>query len=282
MTRKINGSDYVGVVHIEAVSENKKTVFSSKSFNGLIKVSPTVYFDKEKTPACFVVGLGGGYVEGEKYKYSIDIKKSASVVLTTQASTKVYKCVHDNATMQETSIHLEEGSILEYVTDSVILYKDAIYKQINEIHMDKGATLIYSDGITSGWSPEGDVFAYKSAQLKTNVYVDGRHVLLDNLYVNPRENDVTKLGYFEKYKNFGTLLVINDKVSHETIESLRNEIIKLNLPIDFGITLLETSGFVLRILSNYTQDIDCAVTVCHNYIRQKLLNLSSLHIRKCN
>lgn len=282
MVRLIEGSEYVGIIHVEAVRKKEKTVFSSKAFKGLIKISPTVYFDKDKTPACFIVGLGGGYVEGEKYKYSIDIKKGAAAVLTTQASTKVYKCVHDITTMQETSIHLGEGSILEYVTDSVILYKDAIYKQINDIHMDKGATLIYSDGITSGWSPEGDVFSYKSAILKTNVYVDGRHVLLDNLYVNPRENDVTKLGYFEKYKNFGTLLVINEKITHETIENLRNEINRLNLPIDFGITLLETNGFVLRILSNYTQDIDTAVTVCHNYIRQNLLNLSSLNIRKCN
>ena len=113
--------------------------------------------------------------------------------------------------------------------------------------MDESATLIYSDGITSGWSKEGEEFQYSNVQLKTKVYVNNKIVLLDNLLVNPREDDVTKLRFFEGYQNFGTLLVINKNINVEVIEELRNNIKNSNLPIYFGISELEVNGFVLRI-----------------------------------
>ena len=220
----MSNSKYAGEFEIVLEKKNDKTVISEKRFDGLIKLSPTIHLDSEKISTYFIVGLGGGYVEGEKYKYSINLKEDARSIITTQASTKVYKCIHGEKTEQETLISLEKNSILEYITDSVILYKDAIYKQVNNIYMDESATLIYSDGITSGWSKEGEEFQYSNVQLKTKVYVNNKIVLLDNLLVNPRKDDVTKLGFFEGYENFGTLLVINKNINVEILEDLRNNI----------------------------------------------------------
>ena len=276
----MNNIKYAGEFDIVLEQKNGKTVISEKRFNGLIKVSPTIHLDSEKISTYFIVGLGGGYVEGEKYKYSITQKEDTRAIITTQSSTKVYKCENNNRTEQETTINLEKNSILEYITDSVILYKNAIYKQVNNIYMDDSSTLIYSDGITSGWSKDGDAFQYSNVQLKTNVYLNNKLVLLDNLLLDPKRNDVTKLGFFEGYKNFGTLLVINKNINAQTIEDLRNEIKNLNLPIYFGISELEVNGFVLRVLGNLTQNIESAIKLCHNYIRKKFLNSRDLFIRK--
>ena len=276
----MSNSKYAGAFEIVLERKNENTVISEKKFDGLIKISPTIHLDSEKISAYFIVGLGGGYVEGEKYKYSINLKEGSRAIITTQASTKVYKCEHGKKTEQKTLINLGKNSILEYITDSVILYKNAIYKQVNNIYMDESATLIYSDGITSGWSKEGEEFQYSNVQLKTSVYVNNKLVLLDNLLVNPRENDVTKLGFFEGYQNFGTLLVINKNINMKVIEKLRNDIKNLNLPIYFGISELEINGFALRVLGNLTQNIEKATKLCHDFIRKEFLNSRELSIRK--
>jgi len=276
----MSSSKYAGEFEIVLEKKNENTVISEKKFDGLIKISPTIHLDSEKISTYFILGLGGGYVEGEKYRYRIKLKEDSRAIITTQASTKVYKCEQGKKTEQETLINLERNSILEYITDSVILYKNAIYKQVNNIYMDEGATLIYSDGITSGWSKEGEEFQYSSVQLKTDLYVNNKLVLLDNLLVNPREDDVTKLGFFEGYQNFGTLLVINKNINMKVIEKLRNDIKNLNLPIYFGISELEINGFALRVLGNLTQNIESAIRLCHNYIRTEFLNSRELSIRK--
>lgn len=276
----MNSSKCAGEFEIVLEKKDGNTVISEKRFDGLIKISPTIHLDSEKISTYFILGLGGGYVEGEKYKYSINLKEDSRAIITTQASTKVYKCEHGKKTEQKTLINLEKNSILEYVTDSVILYRNAIYKQVNNIYMDESATLIYSDGITSGWSKEGEEFQYSSVQLKTNLYVNNKLVLLDNLLVNPREDDVTKLGFFEGYQNFGTLLVINKNINVKVIERLRNDIKNLNLPIYFGISELEVNGFALRVLGNLTQNIEKATKLCHDFIRKEFLNSRELSIRK--
>ena len=272
--------EFEGQFDITLEKKNKETVISKKSFGGLIKISPLMHLDSEKISSYFIVGLGGGYVEGEKYRYRIHMKKDSRALITTQSATKVYKCEHGLTTEQNTIISLEDNSILEYITDSVILYKDAHYKQINEIYMDKDATLIYTDGITSGWSKDGKKFQYSKVQFKTKIYIENKVVLLDNLLINPREDDVTKLGYFEGYENFGTLIVINKNITSEIIEELKMILESLELNICCGISEIETNGFVLRVLGNLTQDIGAAINICHNYIRKKILGSKELSIRK--
>lgn len=273
-------NQYSGEFNIVLENINGTTVVSDKRFGGLIKISPTMHLDSEKISAYYILGLGGGYVEGEKYKYSVLVKNNARAIITTQAATKVYKCLNEKAAIQETQLKIEGNGILEYITDNVILYKDALYKQDNEIYLDKDSTLIYSDGITSGWSVTGEAFSYSRLQLRTKVYMDNVLVLLDNLLINPIEDDVTKLGYFEGYENFGTLLVINKKITNEIIDTLRLSLKNLNLDINFGLSEIEVNGFVLRVLGHSTQKVDEAIKLCHNYVRKVLFNSKELSIRK--
>lgn len=273
-------NQYAGEFNIVLENINGTTVVSDKRFGGLIKISPTMHLDSEKISAYYILGLGGGYVEGEKYKYSVLVKNNARAIITTQAATKVYKCLNEKAAIQETQLKIEGNGILEYITDNVILYKDAIYKQDNEVYLDKDSTLIYSDGITSGWSVTGEAFSYSRLQLRTKVYMDNVLVLLDNLLINPIEDDVTKLGYFEGYENFGTLLVINKKITNEIIDTLRLSLKNLNLDINFGLSEIEVNGFVLRVLGHSTQNVDEAIKLCHNYVRKVLFNSKELSIRK--
>ena len=273
-------NDYAGTIELILEKKDDRTITSKKFYEGLVKVSANIRNDRERIPTYYLLQLGGGYIEGEKYKNTFILKDDTRAIITTQASTKVYKCEHNKKVLQETTIELGKNSILEYVADSVILYKNAIYKQINNIYLDESSTFIYSDGITAGWSPEGEKFTYNNLQLKSNVYINNKIVLLDNLIVNPRENDVSKLGFFEEYANFGTLLIINKNITSNVIEELRNEIDKINLPIDFGISELEVNGFVLRVLGNLTQNIELAMRVCHNYIRKNFLGSKDLVMRK--
>ena len=208
-------SEYAGAIELVLEQKDNRTITSKKYYEGLVKVSANIRNDREKIPTYYLLQLGGGYIEGEKYKNVFKLKDNARAIITTQASTKVYKCEHGNKVTQETTIELGKNSVLEYIADTVILYKNAIYKQVNDIYLDDSSTLIYSDGITAGWSPEGDKFTYNKVQLKSNVYINNKIVLLDNLIVNPRENDVTKLGFFEEYLNF---------ITSNVIEELRKEL----------------------------------------------------------
>ena len=276
----LNDNKYAGLIDLVLEKQGDVVVSPRKYFNGVFKLSPKMELDVERIPAYFLMQLGGGIVEGERYNINVELKENVRAIVTTQAANKVYKCENSYESFQETTLKLEENSILEYITDPVILYKNAVYRQENNIYMTKSSTLIYTDGITSGWSPDKKRFQYEKAKLKTNIYMDGVPVLLDNMLINPREDDIDGLGFMEGYKNFATLIILDDRIDKNIIEHLREEILKLNLDINFGITGLEVNGFVLRVIGNLTQDLEEVVGLCHNYIRRKVLNSQNLTIRK--
>lgn len=267
----------------ELILENlsKGTVATTSYFVGASKISPSMYLGREKTPAYFLLHLGGGYVEGEIYKSLIELRENAEVIITTQSPTKVYKCEKNKeAACQITTIKMDAGSRLEYISDSVILYKNAKYDQDTTIYMDKKASLIYTDGITSGWSPDGAKFQYEAVRMRNKIYVDNKLLLLDNLELKPKEYDVTSMGILEGYINFGTMVVIDERINESHIDKARELIDSLNLDIKFGVSLLESNGLIIRVLGKLTQEIQKAIDVVHFALRKELFELEPINIRK--
>ena len=254
---------------------------AKKSYTvGAAKISPAIYLDTDTIPCYYLIQLGGGYIEGEYYENNIKLEKGSEAILTTQASSKIYKSENGIPSKQYTNLYLEKNSRLEFINDSVILYKDAVYEQSTDIYLEEGSTLIYSDGITAGWSPDGKLFQYKSARIKTNLYLEGELIYLDNLKIIPSEYEVQSFGILEGYKNFGTMLVIDKRINKELIKKLREETKNLDLDVKFGISLLEKDGFIIRILGNLTQDIQKIINKVHTYLRKEFFEQEELDLRK--
>lgn len=254
---------------------------AKKSYTvGAAKISPAIYLDDDSIPCYYLIQLGGGYIEGEYYENRLKLEEGSQAILTTQASSKIYKSENGIPSKQYTNLQLEKNSKLEFINDSVILYKDAVYEQSTDIYLEKGATLIYSDGITAGWSPDGKLFQYTSARIKTNLYLNGELIYLDNLKITPKDYEVQSFGILEGYKNFGTMVVIDERIDKELIKRLREETKNLNLDVKFGISLLEKNGFIVRVLGNLTQDIQKVINKVHTYLRKEFFEFEELDLRK--
>lgn len=254
---------------------------AKKSYTvGGAKISPAIYLDDDTIPCYYLIQLGGGYIEGEYYENRLKLEEGSQAILTTQASSKIYKSENGIPSKQYTNLQLEKNSKLEFINDSVILYKDAVYEQSTDIYLEEGVTLIYSDGITAGWSPDGKLFQYTSARVKTNLYLNGELIYLDNLKITPKDYEVQSFGILEGYKNFGTMVVIDERVDKELIKRLREETKNLNLDVKFGISLLEKNGFIVRVLGNLTQDIQKVINKVHTYLRKEFFEFEELDLRK--
>lgn len=254
---------------------------AKKSYTvGAAKISPAIYLDDDSIPCYYLIQLGGGYIEGEYYENRLKLEEGSQAILTTQASSKIYKSENGIPSKQYTNLQLEKNSKLEFINDSVILYKDAVYEQSTDIYLEAGATLIYSDGITAGWSPDGKLFQYTSARIKTNLYLNGELIYLDNLKITPKDYEVQSFGILEGYKNFGTMVVIDERIDKELIKRLREETKNLNLDVKFGISLLEKNGFIVRVLGNLTQDIQKVINKVHTYLRKEFFEFEELDLRK--
>ncbi|MGL4453991.1 MAG: urease accessory protein UreD [Sarcina sp.] len=276
----INLEDYTANSELVIAKKGQKYYAQKSYFTGIAKLARALYLDTDGVPCFYLMQLGGGYVENEKFRTFIHMKEDTRAIVTTQAATKIYKCINNLSSYQKNEFILEENASLKYISDSVILYKDAMFRQESEVRMRDTSSLIYTDGITSGWSPDGEKFKYSSVQMKLKIYVNDKPVMLDNLKLDPRVDNMSSLGFMEEYNNYSSLVVIDKAVDMKLIEILRKEVEKLNLDIKIGITKLECNGFVLRALGNLTQDLEKAIFACINYIRKEKFDANELQLGK--
>lgn len=272
-------SKWTGVLNLDMEKRQGRTVAKNVYFQGAFKVMRPIYHHSNNYPCYYLLNPGGGYLDGDTYRMNVKLEENAELTLTTQSATKVYKTPKQQA-YQEITFDLKKDSYLEYLPDALIAYKDAKYFQENTIHMEEGATLIYSDILTPGWSPEGDHFSYEMLRLKTKIYLEDELVVYDHIKLEPKAQHVSGLGFMEGYTHLGSLIVVGDKTKDELLDRLYNVIQQEEGKFAFGISHLSVKGFTLRVMANYTQVIERIINKSHQIISEEWYQKKPSFLRK--
>lgn len=258
-----------------------KTVARNVYFQGAFKVMRPIYHDDSGKVCYYLLNPGGGYLDGDRYRMDITAEPDARVTLTTQGATKVYKTPKDHA-YQETTLTLKAGSYLEYLPDPLITYKDATYRQKNIVHIERGATFLYTDILTPGWSPDGEPFTFDSVRLINEIYVDGKPAVFDNIRLSPADQQVSGLGFMEGYTHLGSMIAVGEQTTDILVDALHELLAESSEgdQVRFGISRLAVPGFSIRILAHSTGRIEKMLNACHQKISEEWLGLTPASLRK--
>jgi urease accessory protein len=272
-------SDWTGVLELDVEERQGKSFAKDVYFHGAFKLQRPIYHGNSGMPCYYILNPGGGYLDGDAYRMRVSLDEKAKLTLTTQAATKIYKTPQTRA-YQETEIDLSKGSYLEYLPDPVIAYKNARYLQKNVVRMKKGATLLYSDILTPGWSPGGGLFNYDMLRLINEIYLENELVALDHLKLSPNNGDMNGLGFMEGYTHLGSFIVIGEKTNDDLIKRLYEMINEKPGDFSFGISQLVVSGFTVRVMANMTQVVQQIFGECHKIISEEWYQRKPSFLRK--
>ncbi|HFX3786615.1 TPA: urease accessory protein UreD [Enterococcus faecium] len=264
-----------GMVDLLFSNVTERTIAKKVYHEGNSRVSSNVELLTEGTPCYYLISTGGGFVEGETYETNIEVSDGAHVIVKNQTPTYVYKCENGKRTTQNTTVHVTNG-FLEYLTHEVIPYQYAIYDQDTQIKMDQNSTLVYSDGITAGWSQDEQTFTFNEVRQKTKIFMENELIFNDYLFLQPEKQPITELGYFEGNTNYNTLIIIDPAIDETFIQELRSELEKEGSDLRYGLSLLSIPGFVLRVLGHSAHENKQLIYSALNYFRGKYHQLPPL------
>ncbi|GGW26369.1 urease accessory protein UreD [Arenibacter certesii] len=275
----LNSDKWTGFLRIDIENRAGKSVPKNIYYYNALKVQRPIYHGTTGMPCYYILNVGGGYMNGDTYRLEVRLRENAKLTLTTLGATLIYKTL-DKPAYQESEIVLEKDSYLVYLPDPIIGYENAQYKQVDTIYMEKGATLIYSDILTPGWSANGNSFTYNMLQLKTNIYMEDELVVYDNIKLAPAVQQIDVLGFMEDFTHLGTLIVIGEKTDDDLVKRLHQVIHEQPGKFDVGISRLSVPGFTIRIMANMTQDVQRIISVCHKLISEEWFDETPMFLRK--
>lgn len=256
-----------------------RAIATRQYHRGALRVIRPHYLDDSGQVSYVIVNPGGGYLGGDRYALDVEVDADASLLLTTQSATKVYRTPGGHA-QQDARIRLAAGAVLEYVPDQLIAYREASYRQRTVIEMDPTARLVLAEVVTPGWSPDGTPFRYDEVRLRTDVHVGGRLAVVDNLLLRPAVAPVDAMTFLGEHTHFGSLLVVDPRVDAALLHRLRALLEPLDPAGQVGMSLLNCPGFALRALSRSTGALNKVMATAISALRGEWSGQRALNLRK--
>jgi urease accessory protein len=148
--------------------------------------------------ACWVYAatLGGGFVGGDAIRMTLDVGTGASALLTTQASTKVYRSLKPAS--QQISAVLHQDALLAVVPDSIVCFAGAHFSQEQRYDLAGRANLVVVDWMTSGRHAAGERWAFAHYTSRIQVARDGKRMLYDGLTLQHETDTIAdRMGRFD-------------------------------------------------------------------------------------
>lgn len=210
------GSGRITVAHVAGRSQ----VIRNLATNPL-----KLWVPRRPGPASWITAttFGGGLVAGDRIQIDLELEPHTTTVLTTQASTKVYRSLDDRGCSQQLQARVGQDALLVVAPDPLVCFRDAIYEQHNRIHLADDASLVHIDWLTSGRIARGECWQFHRLVNRLEVIRDDTMILLDSLELVPREvalENPLRMGHYHCLAN---VVIFGKRLAHE-IDSIREQI----------------------------------------------------------
>jgi urease accessory protein len=151
---------------------------------------------------------GGGMVAGDVIRLRATVQAGARLIISTQASTRIFRSIDEAVAEQHTAGELGENALAVIFPDPVVLQAESRYRQVQEWHLQPSSLLFLVDWFHSGRMDQGERFAFHALHSELRVRVAGRLVVLDRFAFNPEENIATSPANFAEYQTFFSVFLV--------------------------------------------------------------------------
>ena len=208
----------------------------------------------------YILGFGGGMLERDQISLSIIIREGATLTFLSQASTKIYKCLDPNVggAGQVMTCHIEKGAYFALLPEPVTCFENSRYIQHQSFHLEKGASLLLLDWMTSGRSSRGESWDFHRYISENLIYENGELLLRDPWLLENNQKDLQPNSLCQKMAGFhciANLIMIGEEVksliSHLTFFSNSEKISKRKVDqagehIIWSVSCLRPDFLILR------------------------------------
>lgn len=237
-------------LHLETALRGEKTILKKSFCTPPYKLANITEDPQQKALQLMVMSSSPGVLDGDEYDIKISLAKDCCLVWQTQSYQRLFH-MQQGAT-QWVEVNVAEGATFVYLPHPSVPHKGSIYTARNKVHLQNKSALIWSEIVNCGRKLNGEVFQFSVYHSLTEIYINNKLAVKENLLLQPSCMDLGAIGQLEGYTHQATLIFINEATN---IKTLTGQLIACVddwlAPTDgaFGISALPVNGLVVRIMA---------------------------------
>jgi urease accessory protein len=182
-----------GSIEVRARSDGRSVVTRAFARSPLRLLTPG---NHGRAAWIYTSSFGGGLVDGDRIELDIDVHSGASVYLSTQASTKVYRSARGTATAVRARV--APGAAMVVMPDPVVCFAQSRYTQEQRFEVGARSNLVVVDWLSSGRTGSGERWQFDEYVSRLHIHVDGRLAVHDAIALRASDGSLaTRLGRFD-------------------------------------------------------------------------------------
>jgi len=213
----------------------------------------------------YAATYGGGLLGGDAIALSASVGEGARALISTQASTKVYRSTASAS--QRLCVHAADDSLLVLLPDPVTPFAHSRYSQQQQIDLSPSATLVAVDWMTAGRIRSGERWEFASYSSATWVRRGGNVVVHDATRLEPQDGDVSQR--FGRFNCVAWAIAIGPAVRAAAIRlagSLGGAPVPKRADLLLSAAPLDDDGVLLRVAGTTTQQVGAVLKQHLNFI----------------
>lgn len=233
-------------LHIQTQFNAGKTILQKAYSTTPFKVANITEDKKEGKLKLMLMSSSPGILDGDVYEMKIDICERGDLELQTQSFQRLFTM--KTGASQSLVVQMQAGSTFIYLPHPVVPHQGSDFVTRNKIHLSDRCTLLVGEVLTCGRKLSGERFKFTKYHNVTEIFLNNRLVIKENLLLRPLVVDVNAIGQLEGFTHQASLIYVNETTNETTLVQELNRLLNEYEEIEFGVSALPVNGVIVRML----------------------------------
>lgn len=254
----------IASLDVTAARRDGRTYLKKSFWQPPFKIADVTEDRRRPTLHLMQMSASPGVLAGDHYRISIRLEEGAAVHWHTQSYQRLFSMA--SPAQQQVCVDLAPEASFTYLPHPCVPQKGSDFRADNKIFLSASSRLIWGEIVTCGRKLNGEVFQFSNYRSMTEVFLEDKLILKENLRLMPQRVNPAGVGHLEGFTHQGGLICIHPQLdTANVIPSLLDTLVEIP-GITFGITGLPVNGFALRMLGNHSERLMQALKIASEMI----------------
>ena len=247
-------------VHIQTARRDTQTYLKKAFFTPPFKVADITEDKRAKRLQLMLMSSSPGVLDGDDYQLQIELAEGCSVELQTQSYQRLFTM--KQGALQRLRVDMARGSSFCFLPHPVVPHAQSSFSATNQIYMTDGCNLIWGEVLTCGRKLNGEVFQFSRYHAVTEVFINQRLRIRENLLIEPATMNLNAIGQMEGFTHQASLLYLNEQVLPSAMLETVKSSLSQQAGILFGMSATPANGLIVRLLGHQGEQLhSCLKTI---------------------
>ncbi|MFD2934277.1 urease accessory protein UreD [Spirosoma flavum] len=259
-------------LHIQAARRDTRTYLKKAYFTPPLKVADITEDKKANQLQLMFMSSSPGILDGDEYQLQIDLDEGCSLELQTQSYQRLFTM--KQGASQQMRVSMAKGSSLCFLPHPVVPHERSSFSATNDIYMADGCSLIWGEVLTCGRKLNGEIFQFSKYHAITQVFIDQKLRIKENLLIQPSTMDLKAIGQMEGFTHQASLIYLNEQALLPAIRETITTYLAQQTDILFGVSATPANGLLVRLLGQRGEQLHTCLKTIARHLPQTTISQS--------